>query len=101
MCKFCVQTYWYIATKRKPFALESTLILPLAACIIWSTKINVTPYLMYVRIHGILAYLVTNSIALFLYRCMCVTAGRGGGGVILPVVTKYTVLFTFVRSLCL
>ena len=24
-----------------------------------------------------------------------------GGGVILPVVTEYTILFTFVRSLCL
>ena len=73
-----------------------------APCIIWSTRINVTAHLINVLIHGILAYLVTNSIALFLYRCMCVTdISAGRGGIILPVVAECTVLFTFVRSLCL
>jgi len=41
----------------------------------------------------------------FIDACVLVTdisTGRGGGGVILPwpVVTEYTILFTFVRSLC-
>jgi len=51
--------------------------------------------------HGILTYLATNSIALFLYRCMCVTdISTGGGGVILPVVTEYSFVY-FCQKLAL